>query len=506
MRFKSNIYKIFGLLVLFMAFSVQVSSQSILHPGIVFDLRFSNGSNVLEMNYEDNRYEISGLNEFISYNRNTILSRRSHLAIIAFMREDQKENLYSVNRASVLGSVVRSYLKIRHGLNNSNFTFIIRTDKTASNLVKIEYRPYSVKPYENQDIFYTLKPSYKELIFALASYREIPFEAVKEENSFEVFNGEETQNIESGNIGSEDLERFEELLKRVKELESLGNKESGIVSQSQKPVDNSVNHSFQKNTEISVQAAAASSIQAAAASVQTEVKESAQTEVKESAQTEVKESVQTEGKKSAQTELKESVQAKTSKSSQKAIYSPVVALKTNLLGLAGLTPPAKITDPIFNISAEFFFANRFSIIAEGFKSPLADKTDANSEEWFKTSGLVVESRVYLGKAKTYKGFYGGIYGLFGDFDIRDLSVDEKGKTGSFTGAGLSIGYAIPLYKGLTLEAGLRAGYRGDKFDTYIVNEGSFYISESLTNSEFGLTSYNLNLTYRFGSYKRPGER
>ncbi|MDP3398033.1 MAG: DUF3575 domain-containing protein [Bacteroidales bacterium] len=194
------------------------------------------------------------------------------------------------------------------------------------------------------------------------------------------------------------------------------------------------------------------------------------------------------------------------KQSEKQVYKPIVAIKTNLLGIAGIIPPATFTDPIFNLSVEFFYAKRFSISAEGFKAPIVDKTDINSQDWYKVSGAVIENRVYMGKKEGFNGFYAGLYGLYGDFDIRDVSVDEKGKTGSFAGGGLSIGYSLPLYRGITLEAGLRAGYRSDKYDTYIVNNGSFFVSESLESSEFGFTSYNLSISYRFGGYKRPGIR
>ncbi|MDP3398034.1 MAG: hypothetical protein Q8S23_02720 [Bacteroidales bacterium] len=158
----------------FIFFSIAAQGQSFLHPGVTFDLSFPAGSNVLEVTYDNNRLEISGLNEFISYNRTSIQRGSSHLAIIAYIKQEQKENLYAVNRASVLGSVVRSYLKTRHGLNNLQFTFIIRTDESVTNLVRVEYRPYSVKPYDNREIFYTLKPTYKELIYAMANYSEIP--------------------------------------------------------------------------------------------------------------------------------------------------------------------------------------------------------------------------------------------------------------------------------------------------------------------------------------------
>jgi hypothetical protein len=196
-----------------MFFSIAAQGQSFLHPGVTFDLSFPAGSNVLEVTYDNNRLEISGLNEFISYNRSSIQRGSSHLAIIAYIKPEQKDNIYAVNRASVLGSVVRSYIKTRHGLNNLSFTFVIKDTEASSNIVKVDYRPFPVRAYENQDIFYTLKPAYKELVFAMANYREIPFESV--------MNQKELQRLSQDRSDYEviDASRVEELLKRVNELE-----------------------------------------------------------------------------------------------------------------------------------------------------------------------------------------------------------------------------------------------------------------------------------------------
>ena len=483
-------YKYFGLLGLFMAFFVLLQAQNMLHPGVKFDLRFPSGSNVLEVSYESNRPEISGLNEFISYNRSSIQRGSSHLAIIAYMRQDQKDNLYAVNRASVLGSVVRSYLKTRHALNNTHFTFVIRTDESASNQVRIEYRPNPVRRYENQEIFYTLKPTYKDLIYAIANYREIPYETVNKQNLTQMF-------PEEGHVYSiRESDKIDELLKRVKELEKKTLQEEkssqeGLIRRADDALKEEV------NTE-RVIIAESGRIEKEKETVLIERETVANNQTQATNMQAQATNIQPQAS-SVQPQI-------THIQYEKQHYKPVVAIKTNLMGYAGIIPPATITDPIFNLSAELFYAKRFSISAEGFKAPLADKTDINSQEWYKVSGVTLENRVYIGKPERFQGFYAGVYGLYGDFDIRDVSVSEKGKTGGFSGGGLSIGYSLPLYKGLTLEAGVRAGYRNDKYDTYVVNNGSFYISESLENGEFGLTGYNISISYRFRGYKRPGIR
>jgi hypothetical protein len=527
----------------FMFFSIAAQGQSFLHPGVTFDLSFPAGSNVLEVTYDNNRLEISGLNEFISYNRSSIQRGSSHLAIIAYIKPEQKDNIYAVNRASVLGSVVRSYIKTRHGLNNLSFTFVIKDTEASSNIVKVDYRPFPVRAYENQDIFYTLKPAYKELVFAMANYREIPFESV--------MNQKELQRLSQDRSDYEviDASRVEELLKRVNELEkrSVGTVQGEIAAKRspEKKVDNSAKESKpaeseEELTERIVAKLVKALSQAESSKTPTVIAEN-QTPVSTNENSagaassghpaanviithqparlakegETERSQQQVNKRESQVNQREESGERQQHIQQnreqrakreKGLYLPVAAIKTNLLGFAGVIPPSTITDPIFNLSAELFFAKRFSLMAEVFKAPIADNTDINSQDWYKVSGAILEGRLYFGKAGLFKGLFAGVYGLYGDFDIRDISVDEKGKTGSYTGAGLSVGYALPLYRGFTLEAGIRAGYRSDKYDTYVVNNGGFYISESLTNSEFGLTNYNIGISYRFGSYKRPGIR
>jgi len=472
------------LIVAFIAFSIVAQAQSFLHPGITFELKFPAGSNVLEASYDNNRLEIVGLNEFVSYNRSSIQNGSSHLAIIAYMRQDQKENLYAVNRASVLGSVVRSYLKTRHGLNNLQFTFIIRTDESAANLVRVEYRPQSVRPFENQEIFYTLKPTYKELIYAMANYREIPYETDKRQKLMEMFPEENNANETNESV------KVEELLTRISELEKKFTQTAKVNGQTEN-----------SNAQTRVEHFQSQHMNGYSSHANSQPERNASQQAITNTQPERAYSQQAITNTQPQTT---NIQPQaTNTPPEKQIYKPVVAIKTNLLGLAGIVPPATITDPIFNLSIEFFYAKRFSISAEGFKAPIVDKSDINSQKWYKVSGAVIENRVYIGEKESYNGPYFGLYGLYGDFDIRDVSVDEKGKTGSFVGGGLSIGYSLPLYRGITLETGLRAGYRSDKYDTYVVNNGSFYISESLENGEFGLTSYNISISYRFGGYKRP---
>lgn len=500
------------LIVAFIAFSIVAQAQSFLHPGITFELKFPAGSNVLEVSYDNNRLEISGLNEFVSYNRSSIKNGSSHLAIIAYMRHDQKENLYAVNRASTLGSVVRSYLKTRHGLNNLQFTFVLRTDESAANLVRVEYRPQSVRPFENQEIFYTLKPTYKELIYAMANYREIPYETDKRQKLMEMFPEENNANETNESV------KVEELLTRISELEKKFTQSTKINGQSQQ-----VNSQLQQltgqpessNDHASITYSQSQQVNGNSSQVNSQPERAYSQQAITTTQPERTYSQQaitnTQPERAYSQQAISNTQPQTANIQsqatntppEKQIYKPVVAIKTNLLGLAGIVPPSTITDPIFNLSIEFFYAKRFSISAEGFKAPIVDKSDINSQKWYKVSGAVIENRVYIGKKESFNGPYFGLYGLYGDFDIRDVSVDEKGKTGSFVGGGLSIGYSLPLYRGITLETGLRAGYRSDKYDTYVVNNGSFYISESLENGEFGLTSYNISISYRFGGYKRP---
>ena len=154
-----KIEKLISILFAVLSLSLNVSAQNVNERNISFDFSFSPGSTILHSEYGVNRVELANLKDFVLHNKYSIQTGKSHFAIISFISNDNQSNLYTLNRASVLASVVRAHMKTRYGFSNQDFTFIIRTENEIADCVRLEYRPFSVRSSENQDIHYTLNPS-----------------------------------------------------------------------------------------------------------------------------------------------------------------------------------------------------------------------------------------------------------------------------------------------------------------------------------------------------------
>jgi len=182
---------------------------------------------------------------------------------------------------------------------------------------------------------------------------------------------------------------------------------------------------------------------------------------------------------------------------------PYVAIKTNAIFWAGLSPSLEIgrQDYIPNFEMEFYFASRFSISIDGFYAPIDRKKTGT--EWCYTDGIAAEQRIWLNNKGinrgAFMGFYTGIYGATGEFDILQQSSENLGYTGDYYGAGVSVGFALPLFsKRLALEIGARGGYRIDNWESYEADNGSYYFVDSGTQKGFKLQGLRLSIMYRFG--------
>lgn len=187
---------------------------------------------------------------------------------------------------------------------------------------------------------------------------------------------------------------------------------------------------------------------------------------------------------------------------QRAIR-PYVAIKTNAIFWAGFSPSLERgrQDYIPNFEMEFYFASRFSISIDGFYAPIDRKKTGT--EWCYTDGIAAEQRIWLNNNGInrggFMGFYTGIYGATGEFDILQQSSENLGYTGDYYGAGVSVGFALPLFsKRLALEIGARGGYRIDNWESYEADNGSYYFVDSGTQKGFKLQGLRLSIMYRFG--------
>lgn len=171
-----------------------------------------------------------------------------------------------------------------------------------------------------------------------------------------------------------------------------------------------------------------------------------------------------------------------------------VGIKTNLVSWAGITPEFEHATFMPNLAAEAFFLKRFS--AE--LSVVFSNFSFGSGKFWGVSGYSLEPRFWLKEDGHYKGFYFGVYGQAGEFDVRR---PEKGTasnhTGTYFDAGVSAGYYLPLTKHLGAEFGLRGGFHSANSQSYYVRGNINYLEGTDDANRFGLTRINVSLSYRF---------
>lgn len=174
---------------------------------------------------------------------------------------------------------------------------------------------------------------------------------------------------------------------------------------------------------------------------------------------------------------------------------PMLAVKTDLARWAGLTPGFKSGTWMPNLSAEVFFGRRWSAEAGAMYA----NWNGFDGRLFAVSGADVFVRFWLKEKSVYRGFYVGAGGCYGQFN-REMN-DQTGRSGSYYGGGLTVGYAQSLSRHWTLELEARGIYRFVDSDYYDREAGHNYYNRSSSENKI-VPSVRLNLVYRFG--KRPG--
>lgn len=182
---------------------------------------------------------------------------------------------------------------------------------------------------------------------------------------------------------------------------------------------------------------------------------------------------------------------------------PLLSVKTNLYTWAGMTPDFDYTAFTPNLSAEFFFARRWSAVAS---AAYADWDYDSGKCHWGVSAYSLEPRFWVNGDGCYRWCYVGIYGQLGDFDNRSVDSGRiAGGTANCTGTywegGLSVGCYILLDAHWGIEAGLRGGYRASDANAYDVEMPYYYFNRNFRENHFGVTGVNISISYRFGSRK-----
>ena len=164
---------------------------------------------------------------------------------------------------------------------------------------------------------------------------------------------------------------------------------------------------------------------------------------------------------------------------------PVVAVKTNMLYDAALTP---------DFGIELGLVRKFSLSAEGVWAWWSK--DAKHRYW-RIYGGTLEGRFWFGhhaRQRALTGHHIGVYGALHSFDF------EFGGTGYQSpeltyGVGVSYGYSIRVSKRMNVDFGLSAGYAGGRLIKYHPECGLYICDRTSFNRYFGITGAHITLVW-----------
>lgn len=173
-------------------------------------------------------------------------------------------------------------------------------------------------------------------------------------------------------------------------------------------------------------------------------------------------------------------------------WSPLLAVKTDLVQWAGVTPDFKMATFMPNLALEVYFAERWSVQAGYAYSNW--NAFSGDREVYALSAADVEVRSRPGKAPLLRGFYLGVYGTYGQYHVRQAA---QGNTGSFWCAGAGAGWLQPLSRHWAVEAELRGGYRSANNTLYDIEPGHDYFNTRQKEGKF-TPQVRVHLVYRIG--------
>ena len=195
-------------------------------------------------------------------------------------------------------------------------------------------------------------------------------------------------------------------------------------------------------------------------------------------------------------------------------YSPLLALKSNLLFDAALTPNVEVEVPFgrgrrWSIMVEDWFPwFRFSHNEKGDASPYYRSDQRPTRHSYQVWTLGAELRYWLAPRCSaarplLSGTFLGIYGAGGKYDVEHRS---EGYQGEFTSFGLTIGHSWALSRHWNLELSVSGGYVGGPQRHY---EAEFDDARLIFRNKdhlryVGPTKLKLSLAWIIGSKAKKG--
>lgn len=165
---------------------------------------------------------------------------------------------------------------------------------------------------------------------------------------------------------------------------------------------------------------------------------------------------------------------------------PFLGVSTNLAYWAAVIIP--------NIQLETYFARRYSFTAEGiYRWPKDRRAKGNNANLAYVSP---EFRLFARDDASYAGHYFGLYGQYGEYDIK---LGHTGRQGYFKGGGLSYGYIFKFnrFDCLYFDLGLSVGYGRMKYDSYYWYDPCNAYEGHANRNYWGPTKMKASLTWRF---------
>jgi len=399
-----------------------------------FNLAFGEFSDILYPAYMNNESELSEIHRIISEDKNSILAGECYIALVSNIRPGDKGNGAKINRASITGSVVRAFFKVRYGLSDSHFTFCFDDGRDLENNVKVSFINGAIPAGANRYIYYTQNDyNYN---YVMMQYGTIP-----------ICRGSVVQN-------SDDI------------VIPAAVDTSMVVTEAVRPNVEPERPADKRGEE-----------------VKKEENKVVYVEPSDNIKTKRNRIKRDDGDYYPLIALK-------SNALFWAGYTPFIY--DDFFGMEPASSEFGYMLP--NLEGEYYFNGRFSIAGDG--AYMVNKY--GNDYWWKVSSYSLEPRIWVGQKGLYKGLYIGLFGIVGDYDMkREKDVNNYGYTGNQYGGGLSLGYLQPIYKGLAFEIGIRGGYHYIDRESYIVNSGVYHLQSSDSMDGFRILGARVSLVYRF---------
>lgn len=167
-------------------------------------------------------------------------------------------------------------------------------------------------------------------------------------------------------------------------------------------------------------------------------------------------------------------------------YLKRFALKTNLLYYGVVLP---------NLELEWHINKDWSVSIEG---DVAWWSNRERNKFYQLAVITPEVRRWIKNRDYWHGMYVGIFGGGGLYDLENGGTGRQGSGGM---AGLSFGYMWPVWKNLSFEAGIGAGYMYTRYKEYQPLDGHKLYLRTKNMNYFGPLKLKFSIVWLFDFIK-----